>query len=76
MLFIRVVRQVTDLLLSDLCKNIVKKSIWKFINIFPNEVLNSLNIFTELGKIIAGYTKSIERISQLLCRNVITVERL
>ena len=63
------------LLLSNLCKNIVKKSIWKFIYIFPNQVLNFLNILTEHGKIIADNTKSIERISQLLCRNVI-VERL
>ena len=62
---------MTGLLLSKL----VKKSIWKFIDIFPNQVLNFLNIFTEHRKIIADYTKSIERISQLLCRNVI-VERL
>ena len=55
--------------------NTVKRSIWKFIDIFPNQVLSCFNIFTELGKIIADYTKSIERISQLLCRNVI-VERL
>ena len=66
---------MTGLLLSNLCKNIFKKLIWKFINIFPNEVLNFLNIFTEHGKIIADYTKSIERNSKLLCRNV-TVERL
>ena len=66
---------MTGLLLSNLFKNIVKKSIWKFIDIFPNQVLNFLNIFTEHGKIIADYTKSIERISQMLCRNVI-VERL
>ena len=66
---------MTGLLLSNLCKNIVKKSIWKSIDIFPNQVLNFLNIFTEHGKIVADYTKSIERISQLLCRNVI-VERL
>ena len=62
---------MTGLLLSDLDKNIVKKLIWKFIDIFPNQVLNFLNIFTQHGKIIADYTKSIERISQLLCRNVI-----
>ena len=62
---------MTDLLLSNLCKNIVKKSIWKFIDIFLNKVLNFLNILNEHGKIIANYTKSIERISQLLCRNVI-----
>ena len=49
----------------------VKKSIWKFTDIFSNQVLNFLNIFTERGKIIADYTKSIERISQLLCGNVI-----
>ena len=61
----------TGLLLSNLCKHIVKKSIWKFIHIFPNQVLNFLNIFTEHGKIIADYTKSIEKVSQLLCRNVV-----
>ena len=61
--------------MSNLCENIVKKSIWKFIDIFPNQVLNFLNIFTEHGKIIADYIKSIKRISQVLCRNVI-VERL
>ena len=66
-------RQVTGLLLSNL--SLVKKSIWKFIDIFPDQVLNFLNIFTEHGKIIADYTKSIERISQLLYGNVI-VERL
>ena len=65
------VRQVTGLLLSNLCKNIIKKLIWKFIDIFLNQVLNFLNIFTEHGKIIADYTKSIERISQLLCGNVV-----
>ena len=66
-----IIRQVTGLLLSNLYKNIVKKLIWKFIDIFPNQVLNFLDIFTEHGKIIADYTKSIERISQLLCGNVI-----
>ena len=66
---------MTGLLLSNLRKNMVKKLIWKFVDIFPNQVLNFLNIFTEHGKIIADYTKSVERISQLLCRNVI-VERL
>ena len=55
--------------MSNLCKNVVKKLIWKFTDIVPNQVLNFLNIFTEHGKIIADYTKSIERISQLLCRN-------
>ena len=70
-----VVRQVTGLLLSNLCKNIVKKLIWKFIDIFLNQVLNFLNIFTEHGKIIADYTKSIKRISQLFCGKVI-VEQL
>ena len=65
------VRQVTGLLLSNLCKNIVKKLILKFIDIFLNQVLNFLNIFTEHGKIIADYTKSIERISQLFCGKVI-----
>ena len=63
------------LLLSNLRKKIVKKLIWKFIDIFPNQVLNFLNIFTEHRKIIADYTKSIGRISQLICRSVI-VERL
>ena len=66
-----IVRQVTGLLLSNLCKNLVKKLIWKFIDIFLNQVLSFLNIFTEHGKIIVDYTKSIERISQLLCGNVI-----
>ena len=70
----RIVRQVTGLLLSNLCKNIVKKLIWKILDIFPNKALKFLNIFTELGKIIADYSKSIERISQLLCSNVV-VER-
>ena len=73
--YIRIVRQVTGLLLNNLCKNTAKKSIWKFTDIFPNEILNFLNVFFEHGKIIADYTKNIERISQLLCRNVI-VERL
>ena len=62
---------MTALLLSNLRKNIVKKSIWKCIDIFPNQILNFLNIFIEHGKIIADYTKNIERISQLLCMNVI-----
>ena len=62
---------MTGLFLSNLCENIVKKSIRKFTDIF----LNFLNIFTEHGKIIADYTKRIDRISQLLCRTVI-VERL
>ena len=66
---------MTSLLLSYLCDDIGKKLIWKFIDIFPNKVLKFLNIFTEHGKIIADYTKSIERISHLLCRNVIE-ERL
>ena len=65
---------MTGLLLSNLYKNIVKKSIWKLIDIFPNQVLNFLKIFTEHGRVIADYTKSIERFSQLLCWNVI-VER-
>ena len=68
-------RQVTGLLLSNFCKNIVKKSTWKFVDMFLNQVLNFLNIFTEHGKIMADYTKSIEKISQLLCRNGI-VEQL
>ena len=66
---------MTGLSLSKLCKNIGKKSICKSIDIFPNQDLNFLNIFTEHGKIIADYTKSIERISQLFCRSVI-IERL
>ena len=69
---------MTGLWLSNHFKNIIKKSIWRFTDIFefPYQVLNFLDIFTEHGKIIADYTKSIERISQLLCtcRNVI-VER-
>ena len=66
-----IVRQMSGLLLSNLGKNIVKKLIWKFIDTFLNQVLNFLNIVTEHGKIIADYTKNIERISQLLCGNVI-----
>ena len=66
---------MAGLLLSNLCKNIVKKLIWKFIDIVTNQVLNFLNMFIEHGKIIADYTKSIERGSKLLCRNII-VERL
>ena len=73
----RIVKQVTGFLLSKHCKNmhVVKQLIWKFIDIFPNQALNFLNIFIEHGKIIANHTKSINRISQLLCRNVI-VEQL
>ena len=52
---------MTGLLLSNLCKNIVKKLIWKVIDIFPNQVLNFVNIFIEHGKIIVDNTKSIER---------------
>ena len=63
------------MLSSNRFKDIVKKSIWKFIDIFPSQVLNFLSIFTAHGKIIADYNKSIERISHLLYRNVI-VERL
>ena len=66
---------MTGLLLSNLCKNIVKKLIWKFFDIFPNRVLNFLNIFTVHGQIIADYTNSIERSSKLFNRDVI-VERL
>ena len=65
----------TGLLLSNLCENIAKKLIWKFTNVFPNQVLKFLKIFTEHGRIMADYTINIERILQLLCRNVI-VERL
>ena len=54
---------------------ILKRSIWKFIDLFPNQVLNFLNVFTEHGKIIADYTTNIERFSQLLFGNVF-VERL
>ena len=56
--YIRIVRQMTGLLSSNLCKKIVKKSIWKFTDMFPNQVPNFLNIFTEHGNIIADYTKS------------------
>ena len=42
--------------MSNLRKNIVKTLIWQFIDIFPNQVLDFLNIFTEHGKIIADYT--------------------
>ena len=75
--YIRIVRQAKGLLLSNLCKNKTPrgKLIWKFIDIFPNQVHNFLNIFFEHVKIITDYTKSIDRISQMLCRNVI-VERL
>ena len=34
-----------------------KMLLLRFIDIFPNQVLNSLNIFTEHSKIIADYTK-------------------
>ena len=62
-------KTVTGLLLS----NLGKKLIWKFIDIFPNQVLNFLNIFIEHGKMIANlFKKSIERILQLL-RSVIVV---
>ena len=63
---------MTGLLSSTLCENIVKKPIWKFTDIFSNQVPNFLNIFTEHGKIITDYTKkkkkkkkkkNIERIS-------------
>ena len=64
-----IVRQVTGLLLSNLYKNIVKKLIWKSIDIVPNQILNFLNIFTEHGKIIADYTESKERSSKLLYMN-------
>ena len=64
------VRQVTSLLLSNLCKNIVRKSMWKLIDTFPNQVLNFLNTFTDHGK-NADYTKSIERISQCYHRATI-----
>ena len=39
--YIRSVSQVTGLLLSNLCKNIVKKSIWKVFDIFLNQVSTS-----------------------------------
>ena len=32
-----IVRQVTGQLFNNLCKNIVKKLIWKFIDIFLNQ---------------------------------------
>ena len=66
---------MAGLLLSNLSNNIGKKLIWRFVDIFQNQVLNFLDIFTEHGKIIASYTKNIERTSKMLCRNVI-VERL
>ena len=62
---------MTGLLLSNLCENMDKKLIWKFTDIFTNQVLNFLYIFTKHGKIIADYTKSIEGSSKLLCRDVI-----
>ena len=68
--YIRIVRQVIGLLLSNPCKNIVKKWIWKFIDIFLNQVLNFLDIFTEQGNNCRLY-ESIERSSKLLCKNVI-----
>ena len=43
-------QQVKSLLLNNSCKNIIKKLIWKFIDIFLSQVLNFLNIFTEHGK--------------------------
>ena len=46
--------------MSNLRKNIVKKLIWTFFDVLPNQVLHFLNIFTEHGKIIADYTKSTE----------------
>ena len=49
---------MTSLLLCNLGKNIVKKLIWKLIDIIPNQVLNFLNILTENGKIIADYTNA------------------
>ena len=66
---------MTNLLLNNRFKNKVKKSILKFIDIVSSQVLKFFSIFTEHGKIIADYTKSVEMISQLHCRNVI-VERL
>ena len=67
---------MTGQLLSNFCKNIYRQEVdLEVHDIFSKQVLNFLDIFTEHGKIIADYTKSIERISQRLCRNVI-VERL
>ena len=43
MLYIRIVRQVTGLLMTNLCKNMVKKLIWKFIEIFSTQILNFLS---------------------------------
>ena len=57
LLYVRIVRQVTGLLLSNLYKYIAEKSIWKSIDIFPDQALTVLNISTEHGKIIAAYTK-------------------
>ena len=50
-------QQVTGLLLNNSCKNIIKKLIWKFIDIFQSQVLNFLNIFTEHGKNICWLYK-------------------
>ena len=66
---------MTDLLWSNLCKNIVQKLIWKLIDIFPNQVLNFFSIFIEHGQITAYDTNSVERSSKLLCGNVI-IERI
>ena len=41
---------MTSLLLSDPCKKMVKKLVWKLIDIFPNQVLKFLNFITELEK--------------------------
>ena len=52
--------------MSYLCKTIVKKSIWKFIDIFPNQVLNFLNSFIEHGSDIKRDTVKGGRAMDLL----------
>ena len=44
----------------------MKKLIWKFVDKFPN-----LDIFTELGKIIADYAKKHRKKLKLFCKNVV-----
>ena len=63
---------MTGLLLPQLCMKIVTKLISKFTDVFPDQVTDVFpdQVLNFLNK-IADDTKSIERISQLLCRNVI-----
>ena len=63
---IRFVRQVVGLLWCIPGKNIVKKSIWKFIGIFPDQVLNFLNVFSELGKIQKKHRNNFTTVGMLL----------